>query len=148
MDIYILVILGFFFLFYDDDVDQFMLIEVDDEYIMSEVIFIFLLGMFFFFEVFNVYMRFMVILIKVVKYIYFVKVVEDCVNQGWVNLRYMISYVWIKEIEVEFQEWYEQFFIYWCFSLDGLIEVIRYVNFFLLIIWMSINVRFVEFEFC
>ncbi|KAK4661590.1 Gypsy retrotransposon integrase-like protein 1 [Podospora pseudopauciseta] len=125
MDIYISAILGFPLLLHDDDVDQPMPTEVDDEYITSEAILTPPPGTPSFFEAFNAHTRLMAILTKVVKYIYPVKAVEDCVNQGRVNSRYMISYARIKEIEAELQEWHEQLPTHWRPSPDGPIEVIR-----------------------
>lgn len=148
MDIYISAILGFPLLLHDDDVDQPMPTEVDDEYITSEAILTPPSGTPSFFEAFNAHTRLMAILTKVVKYIYPVKAVEDCVNQGRVNSRYMISYARIKEIEAELQEWHEQLPTHWRPSPDGPIEVIRYANPFLLTTWTSTNARSVEFELC
>ncbi|KAK3938339.1 putative transcriptional regulatory protein [Diplogelasinospora grovesii] len=126
MDIYVSAILGFPMLLRDEDVDQPRPTEVDDEYITQEAILTPPPGTPSFFQAFNAHSRLMAMLAKVVKHIYPLKGVEECVmNGGRPNATYMISYARIKEIERELHEWYEQLPIYWRPSPEGPIEVIR-----------------------
>ncbi|KAK4225515.1 putative transcriptional regulatory protein [Podospora fimiseda] len=125
LDIYISAILGFPVLLQDDDIDQPEPTEVDDEYITKDAILTPPPATPSFFQAFNAHNRLMCILSKVVKYIYPIKGVEECVNQGASTLTYMISYSRIKEIERELQEWLEQLPPHWRPGPDGPIEVIR-----------------------
>jgi Fungal specific transcription factor domain len=81
-----------------------------------------------FFQAFNAHSKIMGLLSKVIKHIYPLKGVEECVLNGErPNATYMISYAQIKEIERELHEWHEQLPIYWRPSSEGPIEVIRCV---------------------
>lgn len=127
MDTYVSAILGFPLLLQDDDVDQPLPTEVDDDYITKDAIITPPPGTPSFFQAFNAHSKLMGILAKVVKHIYPLKGVEECLSQGGAALTYMISYALIKDIERELQEWHEQLPIHWRPSPDGPIEVIRYV---------------------
>ena len=132
MDTYVSAILGFPLLLHDDDIDQPFPTEVDDEYITKEAILTPPPGTPSFLAGSNAHNGLMVILAKVIKHIYPLKGVEECVMNGpeRPNATYMISYAKIKEIERELHEWFEQLPIYWRPSPEGPMEVIRLVSFF------------------
>lgn len=126
MDSSVSALLGFPILLADEDVDQPLPTEVDDEYITKEAIIQPPAGTSSFFEAFNAHTKLMDIMRKVIRYVYPLKGIEECVMNGErPNATYMISYGKIKEIEVELQEWYEQLPIRWRPSPEGPIEVIR-----------------------
>ncbi|KAK4214513.1 putative transcriptional regulatory protein [Rhypophila decipiens] len=126
MDIYVSAILGFPLLLHDEDIDQPMPTEVDDEYITTETIIMPPPGTPSFLTGSNAHNKLMFILAKVIKYVYPLKGVEECVVEGAApNATYMISYARIKEIERDLAEWYEQLPIYWRPSSEGPMEVIR-----------------------
>jgi len=128
LDTYVSAILGFPVLLHDEDVDQPQPTEVDDEYITEDAILAPPPGTPSFFQAFSAHSRLMAILRNIVKYIYPLKGVEECVMNGdRPNATYMISYARIKEIERELHQWYEELPIHWRPSPDGPIEVIRYV---------------------
>jgi len=127
MDTYVSALLGFPILLRDEDIDQPLPTEVDDEYITKDTIIQPPAGTSSFFEAANAYTKLMDILAKVIKYIYPLKGIEECVMKGErPNATYMISYARIKEMECELHEWYEQLPIQWRPSYEGSIEVIRY----------------------
>jgi hypothetical protein len=129
MDTYISAILGFPMLLSEDEIDQPLPTEVDDEYITKDAILKPPPGKPSVFQACNAHYRLMRILSKVIKHIYPLKGVEECVMNGnRPNARYMINYAKIREIEQDLQEWYEQLPIYWRPSPEGPIEVIRSVN--------------------
>ncbi|KAK0722851.1 fungal-specific transcription factor domain-containing protein [Lasiosphaeria miniovina] len=126
LDTYVSAILGFPLLLHDDDIDQPAPTEVDDEFITRTAILTPPPGTPSFFQAFNAHNKLMAILSKVVKHIYPLKGVEECVMNGdRPNATYMISYSQIKEIERELHEWYEQLPVHWRPNPDGHIEVIR-----------------------
>ncbi|KAK3313892.1 fungal-specific transcription factor domain-containing protein [Apodospora peruviana] len=126
MDTYVSAILGFPILLHDEDIDQPMPTEVDDEYITKDTILAPPPGTPSFFQGCNAHNNLMGILSKVIKYIYPLKGVEECVMNGErPNATYMISYSRIKEIERELHDWYEKLPIYWRPSHEGPMEVIR-----------------------
>lgn len=132
MDTYVSAILGFPLLLRDEDIDQPLPTEVDDEYITKDAILMPPPGTPSFLTGTNAHSKLMDILAKVIKHIYPLKGVEQCVvNQrgfggsGDANATYMISYARIKEIERDLAEWYEQLPIYWRPSSEGPMEVIR-----------------------
>ncbi|KAK0621332.1 fungal-specific transcription factor domain-containing protein [Bombardia bombarda] len=125
IDTYVSAILGFPMLLHDEDVDQPAPTEVDDEYITKDAILTPPPGTPSFFQAFNAHKKLMTMLAKVIKYIYPLKGVEDCVKGQRPNATYMISYARIKEMERELVEWYEELPIYWRPSPDGPMEVIR-----------------------
>lgn len=61
---------------------------------------------------------------KVVKYIYPLKGVEEC-SANPQSATYMIDYRRIKEIETDLQVWHEQLPQRWRPSAEGPIEVMR-----------------------
>jgi len=127
MDTYVSALLGFPLLLRDDDIDQPLPTEVDDEFITKETILTPPAGTPSFFEAFNAHTRLMGIMAKVIKHIYPMKGIEECVMSGdRPNATYMISYARIKEIECELHEWYEQLPIRWRPSQEGPIEFVRY----------------------
>ncbi|PSS03870.1 fungal-specific transcription factor domain-domain-containing protein [Coniella lustricola] len=128
MDIYCSALLGFPILLYDDDVDQQLPTEVDDEYITADGIQTPPIGTpGSFFQAFNAHSRLMRILMKVVKYIYPLKGIEECTvnSSGQPHATYNIDYNRIKEIENDLQAWHEQLPQRWRPSSDGPIEVLR-----------------------
>lgn len=128
MDTYISALLGFPILLRDEDIDQPMPTEVDDEYITKDRIITPPAGTPSFFQACNAYSRLMDIMAKVIKYIYPLKGIEECVTSGeGPSTTYMISYAKIKEIECDLKKWNEQLPSQWRPSPDGPIEVIRYV---------------------
>lgn len=130
MDTHISAVLGFPILLHDEDVDQPFPTEVDDEYITKDAILFPPPGTPSFFQAFSAHSKLMSIMAKVVKHIYPLKGVEECVMRGErPNATYMIRYARIKEIERELHEWFEQLPIHWRPSSDGPIEVIRCVCF-------------------
>ncbi len=129
MDTYVSALLGFPLLLRDDDIDQPLPTEIDDEYITKDGILAPPPGTPSFFQACNAYTRLMVILAKVIKHIYPVRGIEECVikREGvpGPGATYMISYSKIKEIERELHEWYEQLPPHWRPSPEGPIEVVR-----------------------
>lgn len=69
----------------------------------------------------------MKILMKVVKYIYPLKTIEEglTATPSSPNTTYMIDYRRIKEIENDLQEWHEQLPQRWRPSAEGPIEAMR-----------------------
>lgn len=61
---------------------------------------------------------------KVVKYIYPLKGVEECATVPK-TATYMIDYRYIREIETDLQVWHEQLPQRWRPSAEGPIEVLR-----------------------
>ncbi|KAF3770089.1 hypothetical protein M406DRAFT_284629 [Cryphonectria parasitica EP155] len=128
MDIYCSALLGFPILPYDDDIDQQFPTEIDDEYITPEGIQTPPPGApGSFFQAFNAHSRLMKILMKVVKYIYPLKGVEQCATNpsGSPHATYTIDYSRIKEIEGDLQVWHEQLPRRWRPSSEGSMEEIR-----------------------
>lgn len=126
MDIYISAVMGFPILLRDEDIDQPYPTEVDDQFITKDAILTPPPGTPSFFQAFNAHTRLMGILAKVIKYVYPLKGVEECVMNGErPNATYLISYSRIKEIERDLQEWYEQLPIAWRPGPEGLAEVLR-----------------------
>lgn len=132
MDAYISAILGFPIMLNDEDIDQPLPTEVDDEFITKDTILTPPPGTPSFFQAFNAHSRLMDILGKVIKHIYPIRGMEECVMKmpdGTEATRavYSINYGRIREIEQELQNWYDRLPAHWRPSNDGTIEVIRYV---------------------
>ncbi len=127
LDTYVSALLGFPLLLADEDIDQPLPTEVDDEYLTKKEILTPPRGTTSFFEACNAHTRLMAILGKVIKYIYPLKGIEECVMGGGdhPNTTYMISYSRIKEIECELQHWFEHLPVQWRPSSDGPAEVVR-----------------------
>jgi hypothetical protein len=72
----------------------------------------------------------MEILEKVVKHIYPLKGMEECVRkkEESTNATYLINYGRIREIEQNLQDWYDRLPEYWRPNPDGPVEVIRCVS--------------------
>ncbi len=129
MDTYISATLGFPMMLSEDDIDQPMPTEIDDEYITKDAIIEPPSGTPSVFQAFNAQCRLMTILAKVVKYIYPLKGVEECIMNGHrPNATYLISYARIKEIEQDLQSWQEQLPPYWRPGQEESIEVMRCVD--------------------
>lgn len=121
-------LLGFPILLYDEDIDQQLPTEVDDEFITHEGIQTPPAGTpGSFFQAFNAHSRLMKILMKVVKYIYPLKGIEECAmnSSGSPQATYTIDYYRIKELENDLQVWHEQLPERWRPSPEGPIEIIR-----------------------
>lgn len=128
LDIYCSAVLGFPILLHDEDIDQELPTEIDDDFITAY-------GILTpppetpgsFFQAFNAHSRLMRILMKVIKYIYPLKGIEDAATNPneTSHPTYMIDYQRIKEIEIDLQEWHEQLPERWRPSAEGPIEVIR-----------------------
>lgn len=126
MDTYVSALLGFPMSLRDDDVDQPMPTEVDDEYITKDGILTPPPGTPSFFQACNAYSKLMEILTKVIRCIYPVKGLEQCINnREGTKSTYMISYSKIKAIEHDLQEWFAELPTHWRPSPDGPIEVVR-----------------------
>lgn len=128
VDIYCSALLGFPILLHDEDIDQRLPTEVDDEFITASSILPPPPGTpGSFFQAFNAQSKLMNILMKVIKYIYPLKGIEDAATNpnGDCHATYMIDYQRIKEIEGDLQEWHEQLPQRWRPSAEGPIEVTR-----------------------
>lgn len=128
LDIYCSALLGFPVLLHAEDIDQQLPSEIDDEFITADSITTpppDTPGSFF--QAFNAHSRLMEILMKVIKYIYPLKGLEDAVtsSDGDSSPTYMIEYRRIKEIEGDLQVWHEQLPQRWRPSAEGPIEVMR-----------------------
>ncbi|KAJ0118437.1 fungal specific transcription factor domain-containing protein [Diaporthe amygdali] len=128
LDIYCSALLGFPILLHEEDIDQQLPSEIDDEFITAESILTpppETPGSFF--QAFNAHSRLMEILMKVIKYIYPLKGIEDAVtsSDNESSATYMIEYRRIKEIEGDLQVWHEQLPQRWRPSAEGPIEVMR-----------------------
>lgn len=125
LDIYCSALLGFPILLHDEDMDQKLPTEIDDEFITEEGIQKPPAGTpGSFFQAFNAHSRLMGILMKVVKYVYPLKV-SDAYTANSTNATYTIEYRRIKEIENDLQAWHEQLPQRWRPSSEGSIEVMR-----------------------
>ena len=108
LDTYVAALLGFPKMLNEEDVDQELPIEVDDEYITASGVLPMPEGQISLYAAGNAHTRLMVILAKVIKYIYPVKGVESCVTSNTSgSSSYNISHLKIKEIEGDLQEWLE-----------------------------------------
>ncbi|KUI62281.1 Activator of stress genes 1 [Cytospora mali] len=126
LDIYCSAVLGFPILLHDEDIDQELPTEVDDVFITDDGILTPPSGTpGSFFQAFNAHSKLMKILMKVVKYIYPLKGIEDASTNSTSHPTYMIDYQRIKEIEGDLQEWHEQLPQRWRPGGEGPIEVIR-----------------------
>lgn len=128
LDIYCSALLGFPVLLHAEDIDQQLPSEVDDEFITADSIMTpppEAPGSFF--QAFNAHSRLMEILMKVIKYIYPLKGIDEAVisSGGESSPTYMIEYRRIKEIEGDLQVWHEQLPQRWRPSAEGPIEVVR-----------------------
>jgi hypothetical protein len=127
MDIYVSALLGFPLLLNLEDIDQPYPTETNDEFIKDTAI----LpnppsSRPSFFQAFNAHTRLMETLAKVLKFVYPMRGLEDCVVKGDTpSASHAISYVKIKEIERDLQEWYERLPEAWRPSPEGDVEVVR-----------------------
>jgi hypothetical protein len=107
MDTYVAALLGFPKTLDDEDIDQLLPIEVDDEYITADSILPMPPGKISTYAACNAHTRLMVILAKVIKYIYPINGVDQCL-QPMSSPSYVISHSKIREIEQDLQDWLEQ----------------------------------------
>jgi hypothetical protein len=107
MDTYVSAMLGFPQMLSLDDVDQKLPAEVDDEYITKEGISSMPEGKTSIYAAANAHTSLMIILAKVIKYIYPTKGLEESV-QSSVNSSYVISHAKIREIERDLKEWLDK----------------------------------------
>lgn len=107
MDTYVSALLGFPMLLNNEDVDQELPLEIDDECLTNEEILPMPQGKFSLYTATNAHTRLMVVLAKVVKYIYPTKGLEQSV-QGSTNASYVVSHSKIREIEGDLTEWLKQ----------------------------------------
>jgi len=107
MDTYVSALLGFPHMLSSEDIDQEYPLEVDDEYITKEAILPMPAGKISVYAASNAHSRLMVILAKVIKYIYPVKGLEQSL-QGASTGGYVISHTKIKEIEADLVQWLEK----------------------------------------
>lgn len=144
MDAYISAILGFPIMLSQEDIDQPLPTEVNDEYITKEAIMTPPLGTPSFFQAFNAHVRLMDILGKVIKHIYPIRGMEECVMKrvdgtDTTRATYPIDYSRIREIERDLQDWFDQLPAHWRPSNDGEMEVIRYVPAFIVLARLTHN---------
>ena len=107
MDTYVSAMLGFPQMLNLDDVDQKLPAEVDDEYITIEGIAPMPEGKTSLYAASNAHTSLMIILDKVIKYIYPTKGLEESL-QSSANPCYVISHAKIREIERDLKEWLDE----------------------------------------
>jgi hypothetical protein len=107
MDTYVSALLGFPQMLSLDDVDQDFPVEVDDEYITKDEILPVPEGKTSLYAAANAHTRLMMILTKLIKYIYPTKGVENSVK-GSANTSYVISHSKIQEVERDLAEWLDK----------------------------------------
>lgn len=107
MDLYVSALLGFPNMLSSEDIDQELPLEIDDEYITKDAILPMPKDKISLYAASNAHARLMIILAKVIKYVYPVKGVEQSV-QGSQNTCYVVSHAKIKEIEGDLIQWFEK----------------------------------------
>ncbi|KAH6681977.1 fungal-specific transcription factor domain-containing protein [Halenospora varia] len=107
MDTYVSALLGFPQMLSSDDIDQELPAEVDDEYITKDGILPMPEGETSLYSASNAHTRLMVILAKVIKYVYPTKGVEKSV-QGNNKPSFVVSHAHIKEIEKDLADWLDK----------------------------------------
>lgn len=107
MDTYVSALLGFPMLLNNDDIDQELPLEIDDEYITVDGALPMPQGKVSLIAASNAHTRLMIILAKVIKYIYPTKGLEESV-QGSANSFYVISHAKIGEIERDLNDWLDK----------------------------------------
>ena len=107
MDTYVSALLGFPQMLSSDDIDQELPTEVDDEYITKDDILPMPAGRTSLYAASNAHTRLMVILAKVIKYIYPIKGLEQSV-QGTGRPSFAISHLKIREIEQDLADWLDK----------------------------------------
>ena len=106
MDTYVSALLGFPHMLSSEDIDQEYPIEIEDQYITKDGILPSPPGITVY-SASNAHSRLMIILAKVIKYIYPVKGLEQSL-QGSASGGYVISHAKIKEIEGDLVQWIEK----------------------------------------
>ncbi|KAI9717750.1 MAG: hypothetical protein M1812_004479 [Candelaria pacifica] len=106
MDVYVGALLGLPRTLHEDDVDQELPLEVNDEFITKERILPMPEGQFSLVAATNAQIRLMLILTRVIKYIYPIKGLEGTMH-GRSNQSYAVSHARIMELERDLQEWME-----------------------------------------
>lgn len=107
MDTYVSALLGFPMLLSNDDIDQELPLELDDEYVTKDGCLPMPQGKLSLYTASNAHTRLMVILAKVIKYIYPTKGLEHSV-QGSTSNSYSISHAKIREIERDLADWLDK----------------------------------------
>jgi hypothetical protein len=107
MDTYVSALLGFPQMLSSDDIDQELPIEVDDEYITKQGVHPMPPGKTSLYAASNAHTRLMVILTKVIKYIYPIKGLEQSVQEPS-KASYVISHAKIREIERDLADWLDK----------------------------------------
>lgn len=126
MDIYVSALLGFPVLLNLDDIDQPYPTETHDELIKeSAIVSTPPSGQPSFFQAFNAHTRLMETLAKILKYVYPTKGYDSASQATRSSTSFKISYVRIKEIERELQEWYENLPEAWRPNPGDDVEVVR-----------------------
>lgn len=112
MDTYVSALLGFPRMLSDDDIDQELPLEVDDEYITEAGVLPMPPGKTSLYAASNAHTRLMIILAKVIKYIYPTKGLEQSVQgstkNGGTKNSYVVSHSQIREIERDLAEWLDK----------------------------------------
>lgn len=126
MDTYVSALLGFPQMLSSDDIDQELPLEVDDEYITKDAILEMPPGKISLYAASNAHTRLMVILAKVIKYIYPIKGLEQSVH-GTTTASYVISHVKIRDIERDLADWLDKLPMGLRPGGDGSPQVLRYV---------------------
>ncbi len=124
MDTYVAALLGFPRMLCEEDIDQELPLEVDDEYITKDAILLMPAGKISVYVACNAHTRLMSILSKVIKYIYPIKGVEQCV-QNSSKQSYVISHAKIRELEKDLQDWLDKVPMALRPGGDGSEEIIR-----------------------
>lgn len=107
-----------------EDIDQEYPLEVDDEYITKDGILPMTVGKISVFTASNAHSRLMVILAKVIRYIYPVKGLEQSL-QGSSSNGYVVSHAKIKEIEGDLVQWLEKLPMALRPDADNSVEIVR-----------------------
>ena len=108
MDIYVGALLGLPHSMSDDDIDQELPTEVDDEFITEKGILPMPEGRMSIITASNAHTRLVNIIGKIVRYIYPVKAAKSNLNPSERPTKnYTVSYMKIREIEKDLQEWME-----------------------------------------
>lgn len=107
MDTYVSALLGLPQLLGEEDIDQELPAEIDDEFIQADAMLSMPPDRISMLSATNAHTRMLKILLKVVKYIYPLKGVENAANSKS-DRAYLVSHAKIREIERDLQGWMEE----------------------------------------